>query len=289
MNRDDSRTVVVIGNRIGAARAISDFPTLRLARVWGLAESPLERDWNSRECAARFARFTLADKASVVEQIACEDFDVLVSHGCPFVLPVASLRRPHQLFINLHPSALPRLRGRHPANGALLRRERCAGATLHEMADRVDTGRIIHRQEFDVTADIDLGLLYSLLFDLEVDVFRNGMRSMIAAGFVLGGEEQAAPATYYTRQPQDMQVDFRDMPDDEIVTRVRAFGIESQGVGAEVSGERLRIVEAEPIVNPFVLSKYAGYRPGTQLLKYEHRRLVKSRDGVIKIRCAEEA
>jgi methionyl-tRNA formyltransferase len=115
------------------------------------------------------------------------------------------------------------------------------------------------------------------------------MQALIDADFKLAGEEQTGETTCYTRDPQDMRVDFREMSDDEILTRIRAFGIATQGVGADISGRRLRIVEAESILNPFVLSKFSGQTPGTSLLTYENRRLVKSRDGIIKIRCAEDS
>jgi methionyl-tRNA formyltransferase len=284
----ERRRLVVIGNRSGAVRQCGGFQQLRLTRVWGLAGSPLECEWKTLNHAAQFTLFAATDRSTVIEQIAGEDFDLLVSHGCPFVLPVATLRRPEQLFINLHPSPLPRLRGRHPANGALLRREPYAGATLHFMADRVDAGRIIHQQKFPLTPDIDLGLLYALLFDLEAEVFRRGMQALIDADFKLAGEEQTSETSVYTRDPHDMYVDFREMSDDEILTRIRAFGIVTQGVSGLVSGRRLRIFEAELIGNPYVLAKYSGQAPGTTLLTYENRRLVKSRDGIIKIRCAEE-
>ncbi len=282
------RRLVVIGNRSGAVRECGKFQQLRLARVWGMAGSPLECEWKAFDHTADFTPFGADDRSTVIEQIAGEDFDLLVSHGCPFVLPVATLRRPGQLFINLHPSYLPRLRGRHPANGALLRHEPFAGASLHYMAERVDAGRIIHQQRFPLTPDIDLGLLYALLFDLEADVFRRGMQALIDADFKLDGEEQTGETTAYTRDPQDMHVDFREMSDDEILTRTRAFGIATQGVSALVSGRRLRIFEAELIRNPFVLSKFSGEAAGTILLTYENRRLVKSRDGIIKIRWAED-
>jgi methionyl-tRNA formyltransferase len=285
----EKRRLVVIGNRSRAVRECGAIRQLHLARVWGLAGSPLEREWKGMEQPAEFTRFTAHDQSAVIEQIAGEDFDLLVSHGCPFVLPIVTLRRPGRLFINLHPSLLPRLRGRHPANGVLLRREPYAGATLHFMAERVDAGRIIHQQKFPVTPDIDLGLLYALLFDLEAEVFRRGMQMLIDADFNLAGDVQTGEPTYYTRDPRDMLVDFREMSDDEILTRVRAFGVASQGVVADLSGRRLRILEAEAILNPYVLSKFAGQAPGATLLSYENRRLVKSRDGIINICCAEDS
>jgi methionyl-tRNA formyltransferase len=274
------KQVLLIGNRGGALRALGDFSQLHLTRVLALADSPLDREFASLGCTARLTRFTLADRETVCALLAAENFDVLISNGCPFLLPVTSLRRGHQLYINLHPSLLPKLRGK-------LHREPSAGCTLHYMTDRADTGRIIYQQQFDVTPDIDLGLLYAMLFDLEVDVFRHGMRALIDAAFDLPGDEQSGLASHFSRRSDDMRVDFREMSDDEIVARVRAFGVASQGVTGRLSDRDVRIVEARSIVNPFLLAKYAGRAPATLLLSYEDRHLVKSREGVINIRMIE--
>ena len=283
----DPKHVVLIGNRSGALRALGEFPQLHLTHILALADSPLDRELASLPCSARITRFTLADRETVCARLATENFDLLISNGCPFLLPVTALRRAHQFFINLHPSLLPRLRGKHPANGVLLHREACAGCTLHYMDEQADTGRIIHQQQFDVTSDIDLGLLYVMLFDLEVDVCRQGICALIDAGFDLPGAEQSGPASHYSRRADDMRVDFREMSDDEIVTRVRAFGVASQGVASRLSNRDVRIVEARAMVNPFILAKYSRQPPATWLLSYEDRHLVKSRDGVINIRMIE--
>ena len=282
-----TRSVLVIGNRSGALREMAALPELAIAGVFAVAGSPLDREVSSRGPPYPVMRFTAHERQAVIERIAATDFDLLVSHGCPFVLPVTALARPAQRFINLHPSPLPRMRGRHPANGVLLRCESLAGATLHDMADRVDAGKIIAQRTFEVTPDIDLGLLYRLVFDLEARVFVEGMRRLIASDFEYEGEEQVGPSSYYSRRAEDMRVDLASMSDGEILTRVRAFGVPGQGVGAEFGGRNWRVFDAEAISNSFVLEKYSGAAPGTLLLEYDGRRLVKSRDGVIKIRLAE--
>lgn len=282
----DQRTAIFIGNRSGALRGVPNFRELRLTRVWGLANSPLDREWQSLNIDAEYVRFDLKDKPAVLDHLARTDFDILLSNGCPFVVPLVTLRKPGRLFVNLHPSLLPRLRGTHPINGVLLTGERRAGATLHHMTDRVDAGNIIYQQGFDVTDDLDLGILYSLVFDLEAEVFNIGMQRLVASGFADAGREQSGPSSYYTRKPQDMQVDFREMSDCDIATRVRAFGIASQGAVAEVAGAPRRLLEAAPLRNPYLLSKYAAREPGTLLLTCDGYSLVKSLEGVVKVRWA---
>lgn len=275
------KRLVLIGNRSGVFRHLDKFPELELARVFAVRGSYLDQALPNRE--EQITRFGLTQKEDVFQQIEELKCDVLISQGCPFVLPVSRMRRPGQRFLNVHPSYLPRLQGKHPANGALLFGEPFVGATLHEMEDRVDAGRIIHQEKFPLTPDVDLPLLYDLLFDLEGRVFEAGMRKMIASGFEYVGEEPQGEGSYYSRRAEDMCIDFGSQSNAEIERRVRAFGVPSQGVAARIDGQAARVVAVEQVVNPHVLARFSARQPGETVLKYDGGVLVKSRDGIIKV------
>lgn len=273
--------VILIGNRCGAYSKLGQFPSLDLMHVYAVRDSFLDRGLPSDSPLIR--RFGIEDKASILDELQRRSFDVLISQGCPFVLPISLLRRPGQRYLNVHPSYLPRLQGKHPANGALLFGERFAGATLHEMEDRVDAGRIIHQEKFPLTPDIDLPLLYDLLFDLECRVFETGMRKLIDSQFSYQGEEPRGEGSYYSRRADDMRIDFAGQSNEEIERRVRAFGLPAQGVAASIDGELARVFAAEQVVNPHLLTRFSSRNPGESLLKYDGAVLVKSRDGIIKV------
>lgn len=69
-----------------------------------------------------------------------EEYDILISNGLPHILNLAKL--PKKLFVNIHPSFLPDLRGVDPVLGSILF-ERDAGATCHIIDEGIDTGPII--------------------------------------------------------------------------------------------------------------------------------------------------
>ena len=273
--------VVLIGNRCGAYSRLGEFPGLELMHVYALRESYLDHALPAE--ASHVRRFGTKEKAEILHDLEQRPFEVLISQGCPFVLPISRLRRAGRRFLNVHPSYLPRLQGKHPANGALLFGEQFAGATLHEMEVRVDAGRIIHQEKFPLTADIDLPLLYDLLFDLEVRVFETGMRKLIDSHFEYQGEEPRGEGSYYSRRADDMRIDFADQSNAEIERRVRAFGLPAQGVAASIDGQPARVFAAEQVVNPYLLTRFSSREPGESLLKYDGAVLVKSRDGSIKV------
>jgi methionyl-tRNA formyltransferase len=70
-----------------------------------------------------------------------EGADLLLCIGHPQVLTPAILNTTY--CVNLHTSLLPRHRGRHPVNWAMIQGDLEIGLTLHEMVPVVDAGPII--------------------------------------------------------------------------------------------------------------------------------------------------
>jgi folate-dependent phosphoribosylglycinamide formyltransferase PurN len=110
------------------------------------------------------------NKTELLRDILHSQFDVLVSNGCPYILPISEIKGEEQLFINVHPSLLPLFKGKSPimeavkAGGPL-------GVTCHHMVDEVDTGEII--AQLPVKADLnDINACYREMFKAEARVFR---------------------------------------------------------------------------------------------------------------------
>ena len=271
---------VFVGNRTAVLESIAADTSLHLVAVFALAGSTIR----SAPSAVPLIGFQEADKRTVVERLRGIDFDLLVSNGCPFRLPIGDLSagKPRH-FLNVHPSLLPQLRGRHPVNGALLFGLKRTGVTLHRMDDEIDTGRVIHRLAIDITDDIDAPLLYEMLFRLEGRVFQEGIKKLVESDWLYPGEPQIGGPSVYTRRPEDQRVDFTEMSDEEIRRRIRAFAVWSQGVSATIEGHPYRIIAADSIVNPAILAEFSGRQPGTILLRYEEKMLIKTRDGIVRL------
>jgi methionyl-tRNA formyltransferase len=176
------------------------------------------------------------------------------------------------------------LRGLHPVNGVFLMNYKYAGATMHYIEDGIDNGNIIYQEKFDITESLDLGLLYHMLFSLEARVFSVGMQLLMKTNFKYEGTKQLGFRSYYDRNEKDMNIDFTAMSDEEILTRIRTFGIESQGVSCKIDNSKYKVFDAEMVVNNYLLNMYAGCSSGILLLEYEGKLLVKTRDGIMKIK-----
>lgn len=277
--------VLFAGSRSFVFEAALKLPSLEIVHVLALEGYAVHRVALEHGLSVR--PFTLDDREDVLREIEELDFDLMISNGFPIVVPVSKIARPHQFYTNVHPSYLPHLRGKHPVNGVFLLNYKFAGSTMHFMADKVDRGNIIAQEKLDITDDLDLGLLYQMLFQLEVDVFHTGVERLLTEPDFKGTPQQGE-GSYYNREESDMVVDFAAMEDEQILLRVRAFGTQTQGVTGNVAGRKLRIFDAEPVLHSFLINRHSGLSPGEVAESYDGKIVVKSKNGLIKLKSFRE-
>lgn len=171
---------------------------------------------------------TVAKKQQLLKIIKDTAFDVLISNGCPYILPVSDLRKGKELFINIHPSLLPDLKGLNPVNGTILFQRR-HGVTCHMMDDGIDTGEMIAQVEIPQARDLPLVLLYQLTFKAEAEVFSEAYNREFKVDTALNQRRKAEvdEPIYYTRKPEDLIL-RKDEPLEFRIRRVRAFQSENQ-------------------------------------------------------------
>jgi methionyl-tRNA formyltransferase len=229
----------------------------------------------------KFQTFNVLQKDLIKDYIAKSEFDVLVSNGCPFLLPICK-----GIMINVHPSYLPKLRGRAPINGVLFTKAKYFGATMHYLNEKPDDGDIIYQEKHLMSNDIDLALLYFIVFDLEAIVFRKGWTNLVERNFQNFGKPQKSyQKSYFKRTSELMCVDFKFMSSSEINKRIKSFGIKSQGVISKglKSHESFIFYSSMLVNNNYLNNIFKNYEAGEILLKYEDKMLIKSIDGIIKI------
>jgi methionyl-tRNA formyltransferase len=166
--------------------------------------------------------------------------DFIFSFYYRHMLPPAVLARAKRGAYNMHGSLLPKYRGRVPVNWAVLRGERETGATLHEMVEKPDAGRIVDQLAVPILPD-----------DTALDVFR---KVTVAAEIVL---DRALPAildgsakpraqdlskgSYFGgRKPDDGRIDWSKGAA-EIHNLVRAVAPPYPGAFCDWNNRRMRV------------------------------------------------
>lgn len=274
----DSRRYVFVGNREFVLREMVRMG-LNVIKAWVIKDSYLER---TLEKEAFVEYEVITNKEQLLSGINNTDFDILISNGCPHILPISKLKgqplTKDALFINIHPSILPDLRGKDPLNGACLF-NRDSGATCHYMDDGIDTGKKISQVRIPMTDDIDTVLLFQLSFIAEKDVFvmayeRNFKES----------EEiiQVDDPIYYTIDPKDMIINF-DNGFDHILRQARAFGYWSKGLKFSVENTVFKAFSANEITNPYVVGYFKDIPERTIGLVFEDSLIFKYEDRLMRL------
>lgn len=186
--------------------------------------APIKDSFAEKELIKRNIDYiSIENKTQLLELINNTDFDVLVSNGCPYILPISKLKKNDELFINIHPSLLPDLRGFNPVNGAILF-DRPQGTTCHYMDDGIDTGDIICQVKVADKPDMPLDLLYQLTFMAEADVFEESYKKEFKA---IGTNKDLDGTIYYSRKEEDQIINKEDSLQ-TIMKKVKAFQVEGQ-------------------------------------------------------------
>lgn len=220
-------------------------------------------------------------KKELLNLIQNSHFDVLVSNGCPYILPIKELKKEGQIFVNIHPSLLPKLRGLNSVNGSILFDEP-AGATCHIMNDELDGGDIIAWQEIHNDTNINLSLLYQLSFFAEAKAFEKALQR----NFIPCKKQDERKATYYTRNADDMILHLDTDSDEVVLCKVRAFSQKGQMAKYHQQNQCFAIQSARILHNEFLDELFQTQAFNDIVLRYENYLLIKRTKGFLEL-CIE--
>jgi methionyl-tRNA formyltransferase len=166
------------------------------------------------------------------------------------LIPVDLLEQ--RLWLNVHPSLLPRWRGAAPVERALMAGDRETGVTIHRTTAELDAGPIAAARSFPVGPEDDAGSVYERTVPLAVELLDDVLTAWPDVAFTPQPEEGV---TYAAKiGPADRELDW-SRPAGEILNRVRAL---SPHIGARgVVDERVLTVWAARPAGPdaaFVVS-----------------------------------
>jgi methionyl-tRNA formyltransferase len=216
-------------------------------------DDPRENIWfGSVEKLARENGIPVAtpdDPSEVLVPLRAAAPDFLFSFYYRHMLPPALLAMARRGAYNMHGSLLPKYRGRVPINWAVLKGERETGATLHEMVEKPDAGRIVDQMAVPILPD-----------DRAVDVFRKVTTAAeivldrALPGLIDGSAKPVAQdlskgAYFGGRKPDDGRIDWNKGAR-EIHDLVRAVAPPYPGAFTQLQGERLCVLRTRLLPEP---------------------------------------
>jgi methionyl-tRNA formyltransferase len=159
---------------------------------------------------------------------------VVAAYGA--LIPSVLLDR--ALWLNVHPSLLPRWRGAAPVERALMAGDTETGVTIHRTTAELDAGPIAAQRAFPIAPDEDAGDVYRRAGELAAELLDE---VLAAPTFHEQPDEGATYAEKITAVDRELDWTYRD----EVLNRIRAL---SPHIGArtEVNDVPLTVWRARP-------------------------------------------
>ncbi len=145
-----------------------------------------------------------------------------------------------RLWLNVHPSLLPRWRGAAPVERAIMAGDRETGVTIHETVTALDAGPIAAQEAFPIAPEDDAGAVYATAAAVAARLLDGVVAQPEPDAFAPQPEEGVTYADKIA--PADRVLDLAS-PADELVRRVRGLSPHI-GARAELHGRPVTVWQA---------------------------------------------
>jgi methionyl-tRNA formyltransferase len=145
---------------------------------------------------------------------------------------------------NMHGSLLPKYRGRVPINWAIIKGETETGATLHEMVEKPDAGRIVGQQLVSIGADETAAEVFSKVVGAATVVLQRALPGLLDGSAELHPQDLTKGSYYGGRRPEDGVIDWHANAEN-IHNLVRAVAPPYPGATTKIRGETVKITRTQ--------------------------------------------
>ena len=147
--------------------------------------------------------------------------------------------------INIHPSLLPKYRGRHPMHWALINGETTHGITVHKMNEKFDDGAILWQKEIPISEELSVQELRELLMQELENAFPSFVRRLL--NHTLQPIENKKEQANYIRKRNPKDSELTTWNDSEAIYR-KINALRSEAFPAYISGtnnEQINIISVQ--------------------------------------------
>lgn len=143
---------------------------------------------------------------------------------------------------NMHGSLLPKYRGRVPVNWAIIKGETETGATLHEMVEKPDAGRIAGQARVDIGADDTAKYVFDKVTDAAEYVMNTVLPSLLDGSAKLLPQNLSLGSYFGGRRAEDGVINWHDSAQN-IHNLVRAVAPPYPGASTTINHEAVIITK----------------------------------------------
>ena len=184
--------------------------------------------------------------------------DLLFMVSWRYLVPRAVYQRARLGAFAFHDSLLPAYQGFAPTVWAMIYGEDHTGATLFEVADGVDTGRVVAQRRVPIGPDDTIADILPRVTESYLDILADQLPALLAGNAPRTAQDERM-ATYTCRRiPEDNRIDW-SRPASEVYNLIRAVTAPYPGAFTTFAGRRLTVWAAHPLPEH---PPYAGRIPG---------------------------
>jgi methionyl-tRNA formyltransferase len=144
---------------------------------------------------------------------------------------------------NMHGSLLPKYRGRVPINWAIIKGETETGATLHEMVEKPDAGRIVDQMAVPILPnDSALEVFQKVTLAAEITLNR-ALPNLLTGAAQMRAQDLAAGSYFGGRKPADGLIDWHNGAQ-SIHNLIRAVAPPYPGATTLIDGKPVIIIKS---------------------------------------------
>ena len=187
-------------------------------------------------------------------QIAALKPDFLFSFYYRLMLNPALLATASRGTYNMHGSLLPKYRGRVPINWAIIKGETETGATLHEMVEKPDAGRIVDQETVPILPDDAALDVFNKVTVAAATTLGRALPALVDGSAVLRAQNLSAGSYFGGRKPEDGIINWGDSAVN-IHNLVRAVAPPYPGATTTVNGQTITITRTALAPAHFTHSK----------------------------------
>ncbi len=146
--------------------------------------------------------------------------------------------------INLHPSLLPKYRGRAPINWAIINGETNLGLTAHFVDEGMDTGDIVFQECFKLSQEQDVGDALNMLYALYRKITERVIKAFASGNVPRRVQNHSNSTVFPCRKPEDGLLDFTK-PAFSVWNLIRAVSRPYPGAFAYLNNKRILLWKAK--------------------------------------------
>ncbi len=187
-----------------------------------------------------------------------QNIDLMFCVSWRYMIPPSIYERSTIGSYVFHDSLLPKYRGFSPTVWAMLNGEHETGVTLFEIAETVDSGRIIDQRPIAISRTETIADILEKVTVTYLKLLEKNFKSIVE-GNIRPYEQDSELATYCCKlTPDDVKIDWT-WTTERIFNMIRAYGPPYPGAYFYYGDEKIHIIRAEPIQTP---KHYSGRIPG---------------------------